>query len=79
MDPASDVNILRTGPPHRIQVRLLVLLWKLGSSQKPGCITKEEFVSGMKRFGSVHQSFSLLLLIPQRHEPGRDSSKNPKP
>mmetsp|Transcript_12301 Transcript_12301/g.18639 ORF Transcript_12301/g.18639 Transcript_12301/m.18639 type:complete len:215 (-) Transcript_12301:151-795(-) len=39
MDPSSDV-------------RLLVLLWRLGSSQKPGCITKTEFVKGMKDIGA---------------------------
>lgn len=35
MDPSSDI-------------RLLVLLWKLGSKYKPGCITRTEFCNGMK-------------------------------
>ena len=35
LDPSSDV-------------RVLGLLWKLGSSSKPGIITKIEFINGMK-------------------------------
>jgi hypothetical protein len=29
-------------------VRLLVLLWKLGATTKPGMVTKKEFTDGMK-------------------------------
>jgi len=28
-------------------VRILVLLWKMGCKEKPGTITREEFLSGM--------------------------------
>lgn len=35
MDPSSDV-------------RVLVLMWKLGAVSKPGCISKSEFINGMK-------------------------------
>lgn len=35
---------------NSIQVRLLVIVWKLGST-KPGCISKEEFLEGMKKMG----------------------------
>jgi len=35
LDPSSDV-------------RVLVLMWKLGATSKPGCISKPEFIQGMK-------------------------------
>ena len=31
-----------------LDVRFLVLLWKLGATSKPGCITRQEFVAGMR-------------------------------
>lgn len=61
MDPASDI-------------RLLVLLWKLGAVSRPGTITKTEFLSGMKKLRkdsikgliSISPSFDLgFLEIPQ--------------
>lgn len=33
-DPSSDI-------------RVLVMLWKLGANSKPGCITKDEFIKGL--------------------------------
>ena len=33
-DPSSDI-------------RVLVMLWKLGAQSKPGCITKDEFTKGI--------------------------------
>lgn len=57
MDPSSDV-------------RLLVLLWKLGALSKPGSITKTEFLNGMKKLKkdsikglkSITPSFDLGFL-----------------
>jgi hypothetical protein len=61
MDPASDV-------------RLLVLLWKLGAVSKPGLITKTEFITGMKKIRkdsikglkSISPSFDLGFLERQQ-------------
>lgn len=46
-------------------VRLLVLLWKLGASSKPGAITKTEFIEGMKtiRKNSVSDLKSHLATL----------------
>ena len=35
IDPSTDL-------------RALVIMWRLGAFSKPGCITKQEFVKGMK-------------------------------
>lgn len=55
LDPATDV-------------RVLVLLWKLGAVSKPGCITRNEFVSGFQklRVGDVDK---LKALVPS-FDPG---------
>ena len=49
LDPSTDV-------------RVLVLLWKLGAISKPGYITKQEFMQGFQNLkaGSVKKLSSLL-------------------
>jgi hypothetical protein len=49
VDPGSDV-------------RALVLLWKLGASSKPGCITKNEFIAGCQKLqvSSIDMFVKLL-------------------
>lgn len=44
-------------------VRVLVLLWKLGSKAKPGEISKEEFLSGCNRL-QVDSIAKIQALIP---------------
>jgi len=61
MDAASDI-------------RLLVLLWKLGAVSKPGTITKPEFLAGMKKLRkdsikglkSISPSFDIGFLEKQQ-------------
>lgn len=52
IDPESDV-------------RLLVLLWRLGANSKPGCITREEFMQGMRKIGKedIKGIISLLPVL----------------
>jgi len=35
-----------------VDVRALVLMWRLGAGSKPGCITKEEFCKGFVAIGA---------------------------
>ncbi len=44
-------------------IRVLVLLWKMGSKAKPGEITKEEFLSGCNRL-LVDSIAKLQALVP---------------
>jgi hypothetical protein len=44
-------------------IRVLVLLWKMGSKAKPGEITKEEFLSGCNRL-QVDSIDKLQALVP---------------
>jgi hypothetical protein len=44
-------------------VRALVLLWKIGSREKPGQISREEFLSGCRRL-NVDSTAKLQALIP---------------
>lgn len=44
-------------------IRSLVLLWKLGSKEKPGQITREEFLSGCSEL-QVNSYANLKKLIP---------------
>lgn len=44
-------------------IRVLVLLWKMGSKEKPGQISKEEFLSGCQRL-QIDSISKLQALIP---------------
>ena len=55
MDPASDV-------------RVLVMLWKLGAVSKPGCISKTEFIAGMEKLHASDVN-KLKSLVPS-FDPG---------
>ena len=44
-------------------VRVLVLMWKLGANSKPGSITRPEFLQGMKTLGKS-DSVGLSQLLP---------------
>ena len=43
IDPSADV-------------RALVIMWRLGATSKPGCITKQEFVKGMQSISATSLS-----------------------
>ncbi len=49
-------------------VRVLVLMWKLGAISKPGSITRSEFLQGMKALGKS-DSVGLSQLLPS-FDPG---------
>jgi hypothetical protein len=55
LDPAADV-------------RVLVLLWKLGAVSKPGAITRTEFVAGLQKLQASDVS-KLKSLLPS-FDPG---------
>ena len=55
LDPSSDV-------------RVLVLLWRLGATSKPGAITKQEFMQGFQNL-KVGNLKKLTTLIPS-FDPG---------
>lgn len=49
-------------------IKTLVLLWKLGANSRPGTLTREEFLNGMKKLG-VDTLPALKALIPS-FDPG---------
>jgi hypothetical protein len=51
-----------------IDIRGLVLMWKLGALSKPGAITKTEFLQGMKNLGQSDIN-GLTALLPS-FDPG---------
>lgn len=55
MDPGTDV-------------RVLVMLWKLGASSKPGCITRAEFTTGLQKLKASDVN-KLQTLLPS-FDPG---------
>ena len=55
LDPATDV-------------RVLVMLWKLGATSKPGCITRTEFVAGLQKLQTSDVN-KLKTLLPS-FDPG---------
>jgi hypothetical protein len=55
MDPAADV-------------RVLVMLWKLGAVSKPGSITRSEFLSGFQKL-QVSDTERLKMMVPS-FDPG---------
>jgi hypothetical protein len=55
MDPAADV-------------RVLVMLWKLGAVSKPGSITRSEFLSGFQKL-QVSDTDRLKTMVPS-FDPG---------
>jgi hypothetical protein len=55
LDPAADV-------------RVLVLLWKLGAVSKPGAVTRAEFVAGLQKM-QVSDVQKLKSLLPS-FDPG---------
>lgn len=50
IDPSTDV-------------RVLVLMWKLGAVSKPGSISKNEFLTGMRKF-SKSDANGLIAILP---------------
>ena len=44
-------------------VRILVLMWKLGAVSKPGCITREECMKGLKKLNRSN-AYGISVILP---------------
>lgn len=44
-------------------VRILVLMWKLGAVSKPGCITREECMKGLKKLNRSN-AYGINVIMP---------------